>query len=424
MYRNLLFIRNIAACAVFCFSVAAFAGAFYPVRFFNLQGVPLLAQSVSLFIGTAIIALVLLTLLFGRVYCSVLCPLGLFQEAVRLFVRKPLSLHVNRAFKYILAVFVFGSLLGGTAFFARLLDPYALFGAAFSGAAWGLCVLGAISILTVLKGRFFCTDICPLGALLGFLSKYAVFQIFIEARKCRTCGKCARICPGGCIDYQNCTVQNDLCIRCLKCLKVCPFQAMRYGKKRVPAAGFNLKRRQFLIGVAALAAFAAAYKGGLIFVQKTANKFKNVLVPPGAGSAAEFVNRCLNCNLCVQNCPMKVLKKATLDYPAVHTGYTNSFCSYTCRKCSQICPSGALKRLSLSEKQRTKIGTAHITAELCVNCGLCVMECPREAIKQEKTAPVVQTQKCIGCGACKVVCPVQAILIEGVEKQVLLPTAK
>lgn len=421
MYRVLRLIRNIAAIGLLGLSVSAFIKAFYPLPFFNIQFLSLLERfSVreSLFAGAMLIFFVVLTLLFGRIYCSILCPLGLYQELVRLIFHRQLPYRSNRFLKYVIALVLVGLLLGGTVFITRFFDPYALFGAAMSGAVWGVCLLAGITVLTVFKGRFFCTDICPVGAILGFLSRFALFRVFIDEAKCRTCGKCAKVCPSGCIDYKNHFVNNELCVRCSACLKVCPFQAMRFGKKSPPPVAFNSKRREFLLGALSLAVVGAAYKSGLIWVQKTTHRFKNIIVPPGGESPDAFVNRCLNCNLCVQNCPMKVLKKATAAYPAVHVEYDNSFCSDSCHRCSQICPSGALKRLSLAQKRQTKIGTADINAEICINCGLCAMECPRGAIVQEATVSRVQREKCIGCGACKAVCPVQAILVNGVEKQI------
>lgn len=125
--------------------------------------------------------------------------------------------------------------------------------------------------------------------------------------------------------------------------------------------------------------------------------------------------------LCVQNCPIKILKKANGDYPAVHLDYSDSFCDYDCNKCSQVCPSGAIKRLSLAQKQKTQIGLANIDEQICVKCGLCVMKCPRQAIsKADGSFPVVDASQCIGCGACANGCPVKAITIQPVAKQKIL----
>ena len=187
MYRILRLVRNIAAIILFCFCVSAFTKAFYPLSFFNIQGISLLERfSVreSLFAGAMLIFFVVLTLLFGRIYCSILCPLGLYQELIRLIFHRQLPYRSNRFFKYVLALFLVGMLFGGTVFVTRFFDPYALFGAAMSGAVWGICLLAGITVLTVFKGRFFCTDICPLGAILGFLSRFALFRVFIDDSKC------------------------------------------------------------------------------------------------------------------------------------------------------------------------------------------------------------------------------------------------
>ena len=152
-----------------------------------------------------------------------------------------------------------------------------------------------------------------------------------------------------------------------------------------------------------------------------AAKVKKTVLPAGAGNAEDFANRCLNCNLCVQNCPMQIIKKADGDYPAVHIDYTDGFCDYDCRKCSEICPSGAIKRLTLAEKQKTQIGLAVINENTCIKCGLCVMKCPRGAIsKEDGSFPLINTDECIGCGACQNACPVKAITVMPIEQQKIL----
>ena len=152
-----------------------------------------------------------------------------------------------------------------------------------------------------------------------------------------------------------------------------------------------------------------------------AAKVKKTVLPAGAENAEDFANRCLNCNLCVQNCPMQIIKKADGDYPAVHIDYTDGFCDYDCRKCSEICPSGAIKRLTLAEKQKTQIGLAVINENTCIKCGLCVMKCPRGAIsKEDGSFPLINTDECIGCGACQNACPVKAITVMPIEQQKIL----
>lgn len=404
-------------------SVSAFAG-FYPVKIFDLQAAALLQRVLvdfSLFAAMLLAALLLFTFIFGRIYCSVLCPLGLYQEFLMAVFRRKVAVQKNKPYKYFLAAAVFGTLIGGTAYFIRLIDPYTLFGSAAGGAWLGLSVLGALAILVWFKGRLFCTNVCPVGVVLGRISEHAVNKVYIENDKCISCGLCALKCPAGCIDYKNKTVDNETCIKCFKCLGACRRNSIRYGRKTTAAPPFSPARRQLLIGTGAFALLVLAAKGGIMFGKAAAAKIKKAIVPAGAESAEKFAERCLNCNLCVQNCPMKILKKADADYRAIHIDYGNNFCDYNCNKCSQICPSGAIRRLTLAEKQKTQIALAAVDEQICVKCGLCVAKCPRGAIgKEDGGYPIVKASGCIGCGACRTVCPVRAITVIPVEKQKIL----
>ncbi len=167
--------------------------------------------------------------------------------------------------------------------------------------------------------------------------------------------------------------------------------------------------------------FGAALKTGGIWIKNTAHKIKEIILPPGAVSPETFANRCINCNLCEQNCPMKIIKKANSAHPTVHIQYNGGICDFNCHKCGSICPTGAIKQLTLSDKQKTQIGVAVVDKSICVKCGLCVHVCPRHIIEKEaEQAPVIRPDKCIGCGACQNVCPVQAIHIKAVNHQRLL----
>lgn len=111
-------------------------------------------------------------------------------------------------------------------------------------------------------------------------------------------------------------------------------------------------------------------------------------------------------------------KKADNEFPAVHIKYQKSFCDYNCNKCSEVCPSGAIRSISLPEKQKTQIGLAAVNEDSCIQCGLCVMECPRSAItKPQGEFPQINPGECIGCGACQAVCPVSAIKVGTVNRQ-------
>ena len=150
-------------------------------------------------------------------------------------------------------------------------------------------------------------------------------------------------------------------------------------------------------------------------------KIKDVILPPGAESKERFINKCLNCNLCVEHCPNKIIKKADKDFGAVHLDYSDSHCKFDCAKCGEVCPSGAIKRLSLEDKQHTRIGMAMIDENKCNQCGVCADTCPVHAIiKENGKPPILNALKCIGCGACKDACHFGAIEVFPIKEQKLL----
>ena len=426
MKKYAYFLRLGIAAIVFGLSVAVFTNAFYPLKIFDLQFMALLQRIFADFSLAALILLglvVLMTLLFGRFYCSLLCPLGVFQELCGLVFRRKLNPQKHYFYKYLIAAVVLGLLVGGTAYILRFLDPYTISGSALSKTPLGLAVVAVIALLVLWKGRIFCADICPVGIILGLLAKHAYNKVYIDSDKCVSCGLCSKKCPTGSIDFKNKCVDNETCVKCLRCLNACHFNSLHYGHQSVktPEPAFDVTRRNLLIGGAVLAFFAAAAKGGMDLSKALAQKLKKVILPAGAETPERFVNKCLNCNLCVVNCPMKIIKKADNNFPAIHLDYQNGFCDYNCHRCSEVCPSGAIKKLTLAQKQKTQIGVAVVNTDICVKCGLCARECPKQIIKKEKGQyPIISDEECIGCGTCQNVCPVQAITVTAVQKQKLL----
>lgn len=421
--RVFYYIRLALAFIVLVFSGLAFLNAFYPIAFLNISLGPLatrLMADASLLVIVFFVLILVLTLIFGRFYCAFFCPLGILQEMLMFLNPKHLSYRPNNPYKYLIALTVFGTLIGGTVVVLRLLDPYTLFGSAATACPLGLSIVLIIALLTLFKGRLFCTDICPIGTILGLLAKHALFQIYIDktAQKCVLCGHCAKVCPTGSIDYKKGFVNNETCVKCLRCLKTCRLSALKYGHLKTNPLPFNPNRRQFLALSGALILAGVLIKSGVQLSQNIARKVKTLILPPGAGNPQDFANRCLNCNLCVENCPMKIIQKADNDYPAVHLDYTRSYCSFKCNTCTSICPSGALKRLDLEQKRKTRLGLANANPKICIQCGMCALECPRNAIVLSDGKPAkVDTSRCIGCGACQNVCPVQAIQVRAIEKQ-------
>ena len=204
LYRTRLTIAAIIG----IMSVLAICGIAYPVKFLDLQFAALLQRTISDFSLIAVIMLIavlVITLLFGRIYCSAICPLGIMQDfAIFPFrwIRRKIngcrnsipSIRGNYGFKYIIAAFCFGSLIGGSAIFIRYADPYTVFGSAVSLSLFGILFAIVVLVLTFFKDRFFCTNICPVGTVLGLLSKISVRRIIID-ENCVSCGMCASACP-------------------------------------------------------------------------------------------------------------------------------------------------------------------------------------------------------------------------------------
>ena len=427
----LKYLRWLMTSLVVVLSILGFSGKYYGIQIFDIQFVALVQNAflnTTLYMVMLLLVLMAITVIFGRVYCSMLCPLGIFQEILMLLfapLKKLLKMSTpyvqkHYVFSYVLAAVCFGGLLGGTVIILRHFDPYSIFGNAVSLGIYGLVFVALLTILVFFKNRFFFFFFCPVGALLGWVSRCSLFKIRINSMECVGCAKCAQKCPTGSIDFKNGTVNNETCIKCFNCLGVCHRYALTYGLKKDDVS-FDMGRRQFLVRGGAFILLILAFKSGLMYTRRVGQKFKNMLLPAGSGNVKDFANHCLNCNLCVKNCPMKIIKKANAEFPVVHLDYSHNHCDYNCHRCSEICPSGAIKPLTLAQKQRTKLGTAKIDTDICVKCGLCVLECPRKIIRRAKGAqPVVAENDCIGCGACQNVCPVEAIKVEAVSEQRML----
>ena len=180
-----------------------------------------------------------------------------------LLFRRRTGFRPNRPYKYFLAALVFGALIGGTAVLVRLIDPYTLFGSAAGGAWFGLSISALLAVLVWFRRRLFCSNICPVGTVLGIISKHAVNKIYIEKSQCVSCGLCASRCPTGSIDIKNKTVDNETCIKCFNCLSRCPRNSLHYGTAPIPAAPFSPTRRKWLTGGAVAAIFVLALKSGI-----------------------------------------------------------------------------------------------------------------------------------------------------------------
>ena len=439
--------------------------------------------------------LLVLTLLFGRVYCSVICPLGVMQDIISWIHGKTKKKNRFR-FSYspaknwlrygVLALFIIALIAGlhslvaiiapysaygriasnllapvyqwGNNFFAWIAeraDSYAFYstevwirsGATFAVAVMTLVVTG---ILAWKHGRTWCNTICPVGSVLGLFSRFSVFAPVIDTEKCRSCGLCGKQCKSSCINMKEHEIDYSRCVACMDCIDTCKdgaiHYAYRYGKKATGTSeskgGVDTGKRAFMVS-AAIATTAAAAKaqemkvdGGLAQIERaTKPERQTPLVPAGALSIKNFANHCTACQLCVSVCPNQVLRPSTslMNLMQPEMSYERGYCRPECTKCSDVCPAGAIRPITVEEKSSIQIGHAVVCLDNCVvntdevSCGNCARHCPAGAISMVRKnpddpkslrIPVVNEERCIGCGACENLCPARpftAIHVEGHE---------
>lgn len=239
--KNFYLLRLCLAIFIFALTIAAFASP-SPI-FHKIIALQLGPQLIKLFIDFSIPAaiviflLLLFTFLFGRFYCSIICPFGLLQDFIGfVFKRKTGKSQNFYKTRYFITLVVLGLLIGGFVIGLKILDPFSNFGLILSAVLNKLSILSFVHVLLVLviitilvffKNRIFCTTICPIGTILGICSKYGIFRLNTN-RNCTKCKQCEKECPTGCIDLG--IVDNERCVRCLKCINKCQLEAIKYGK--------------------------------------------------------------------------------------------------------------------------------------------------------------------------------------------------
>ena len=433
------YVRLIAA-AVFLFLTGlAFSGAAaWLAPFLHVQFGPALVKCAAAFSAGAlsvVLGILLVTVLFGRFYCSVFCPFGLLQDIlIFLSRRKETRVPDLRKLRYGIAGIVYGLLLFGWNTGFQLLDPYSNFGriaAVFS--LGGLIMLVFIIVLATWKKRLYCTAVCPVGTLLGLAARFSVFKLAILG-KCVRCGSCVRSCPAGCIDIEKGVIDNERCIRCMNCVSHCPLGGIGFALPRKTETKQDVSRRAFLVNGGILLgglAVGAVWAKALGRVYQRAQSHR--ILPPGAGDAFRFASKCTSCQLCTANCPAKIIVPAPHGDGPVSLDLSKGACQYDCNRCSQVCPTGAIMPLTLAVKRKTKIAEAKFDPQKCLVfqegtvCGKCAKACPTGAVVLRKngTPRPVKTALCLGCGACQAVCPApeKAMTVHVIEKQTMLEEA-
>lgn len=455
---------RIAVSLTVMIAVAAAVGAGYSIWLSRWQIIPALLAGA----GGWLLLWAAATALAGRIYCSTACPLGTLQDIAAAVWRRRRGYFYSSPRTVVRRVFAVTALVAaliGLPVVVGLLDPAATFsrivvflGRPLAGAAafsLGSGCLAAVSLAVTAgfgasRGRLLCNTVCPVGTLLGLLSRYSIYHVDINTDKCTGCGLCVARCKAECIDPSAHTVDASRCVVCFDCVASCPSDAITFRRgrhslqlpmlqpveagaaacTRPDAAAGNVKpvdRRRFL---AALLAVPAAVMAGEERGDYETLIPLNAVRPPG-GAAPQAMARCTGCGLCVAACPQDIIRLAGPGAGlrvALHpyVDYDIGACAYDCVACTQVCPTGALIPLTPAEKHRTRMGSARVVASKCIEyadgvaCGLCARRCPAGAIKMMRLEdgrrlPSVDFDACIGCGACRYVCPAEprAIVIEG-----------
>lgn len=431
--------------------------------------------------------IVLLSLLLGRSFCGWLCPMGALLDFWRTIFRAKKGGSITKYPRFPLMLLLFlvvCSILGIT--FVGYVDPFSILVRGLVQAVYPVIhfvsdsfftytyqnlpaavnsvtepfygfmqatilpfeqryyelVLISGLILAVLffaeffQSRFFCRNVCPLGAMLGLLGRYGTMTVEEGDDSCGKCTICRTNCRMGAVD-ENRHINMSTCILCMDCMVACPRQIIQphvYKFQRDTNISItpqntevSLSRRQFLAslsaGVALPPLLAVRNQGGI--------GYGNLIRPPGARIEKEFLTRCVRCGECIQICITNGLQPAFFQagIEGVFSPYLlarSGYCEFNCTLCGQVCPTGAIVPLTLADKHATKIGHAFFDKNIClpyaagVPCIVCEEHCPTsdKAIKYnlvEVTTqkgeqitlkqPYVVDELCIGCGICETKCP-------------------
>lgn len=407
------------------------------------------------------------TLVIGRFFCGYLCPLGAAIDGLDyLLFRKHRQRSLEndkqlRPVKYVLFLVLTAAAIAGMAL-AYLLDPLALLTRFYTFVLYPLYIfltnlilevmgplfsaLGLVSLsylhysqpvfymtavtaiifsaviaLNRLAPRFWCRYLCPLGALLSFVSPLGLFRRRVNDA-CNQCQICRKSCPMGAVGPDPLQTEARECIQCKTCARLCPQGAVTF-----PAAftaggeysSFDLSRRGFVYS--ALGGLAVGFLGSHTPYSPLAGKVQ-LIRPPGALPEADFLKTCIRCGECMKACVTNTLQPCLWE-----SGFSGLWsprlelrlgaCEPNCNVCGKVCPTQAIRSLTLEEKTHAKVGNAILWKERCLVwaqnklCLICDEICPYNAIVfrpiEGYRRPVVIASRCNGCGYCEQKCPVK-----------------
>jgi len=426
-----------------------------------LQFFPSLLKFLNIlsFFTCGFIIIILITIVFGRVYCSTVCPLGTLQDIIsylsgkfrrfRIYRINSFSLPSNRL-RYTILVITFFTIPAGSLVIS-LLDPYSNFGRIVANLfrpvyisgndllavilerlGWyGLSRIGlkhidpgsllfaffvfvVIAALSVSKGRLFCNTICPAGSFLGLLSRFSLFRFVFDEDSCTRCFRCEGSCKSRCIDSDELTIDMSRCVSCFNCIESCPSGGMIYGIKHKPSKkvhNVDLSRREniktgigvlSLISGLSLSAARDSISGSGINTTVPVRK-KYPVTPPGSFGIEYFGKSCTACHLCISRCPTRVLQPSVLEYGIEgifqpFMDYSASYCNFECTVCGNVCPTGAILPVPADEKKQLQLGKSVFVKENCI-------------VEIKKTE----------CGACSEHCPTKAVQMAPYTGKIKIP---
>ena len=459
--------------------------------------------------ATGFLMVMLLTICAGRVYCSTICPLGTLQDLIGYISRKlkrraARFLLPHNLLRYSFLGLTVILMIAGSNLLLNFLDPFSTFGRIItnvvrplgivinnSGASvvekfgvyalvrehWAamaplstgiaLAVLLLLVWLAAFHGRLYCNTICPVGTLLGLVSRFSFLKLRMDGDSCTNCRRCAAVCKADCIDLVAKTVDMSRCVGCYNCLAACKTDSIGFsGRGRSvfgPGSGRKTtdpERRGFLLnsGVYLLALTGLGDQGSVSENIRKIIQSKPTTVPlvrtspvspPGSVGVDQFSSICTACHLCVSACPPQILMPSFLEYGASglmqpRMNFQTGHCTYECTICGDVCPAGAILPLTVEQKKLTQTGVAKFIKENCVvytdntACGACSEHCPTKAVNMVPYAnplgkplviPDVKAELCVGCGGCEHACPTRpykAIFVDGnpVHKLAQKPVVK
>jgi polyferredoxin len=432
------------------------------------------ARKVIMLVLISILPVVLLTILAGRFFCGWLCPMGATLDAADAIFFKNRKRNAGRkqsyrSLKYYLLFAVIVTAIFSTQF-AYLFDPMAILTRALTFAVYApihlavrtagnseflsehalwlannpffysdhetyfrmgiifLIVFAAIIAANSISRRFWCRNLCPLGALLGLIARLSSVKRLV-GNSCRDCGRCARECKMASICDDPRDYIAPECIYCYSCTKSCPTSAI----KIVPAVSspqykteYNLNRRRTLqalgIGIGWAALVRTDWATKTVKNSGVKSSSPQLIRPPGALPEPEFLDRCVRCSLCMKICPTNGLQPA-LTEAGIEGLWTPVLvpkigeCTQNCNLCSNVCATEAIQKFEVEEKPHIYIGTAVIDRNQCIvwngdkSCLVCDECCSYHALQWKIVdgvrRPFVDEKKCVGCGICEANCPIQ-----------------